>query len=704
MTNEGTLRSPRLVRSVFVFAVVTAAALSAVATPAPAASRKAPASAAGDPAVGDAKLANTKLGDAIAAIDADPKDAVRRLHDLADELSYLDDVLDYYAALARSRESTSGGRREFEDFVDDHPGSILFADATAELARLLEASKDEDRLVALADRHGRNAPDSSAASSVCLSAGRLLAGEKDAAKAYAYLQCARTKSPLSNAAREAYDLVVQLRARHPALAPAGAAGLMAEARLLAREGRTAEQVAVLRELLAKYAGSDVEREAELAYGRSLGRSQGKADGADFFEKRAAAAAGTRKAKLLYEAATLRWNDDRNKEAAALFERMLALKTGIGDEQQAWYALGRINDAEGHRADAIRFYGKAAATAPRGTARAESQWRQGWVSYRAKDFTTAEDAFAKMAESAPRGSDTDGRADALYWQGRSLERLGRKDDARRLYLAVLSEFPLGYYAAAAENRLGRRGTATTPARGLDAPKSLPAPAALAVARAPTLREAGLVTLAERDLAARLEGFDAATRRAVLPVLPASGAYDAAFRIAIEMNRKGELTNEESRTYFYPLAHADLVEREARAAGIEPMFVYALMRQESAFDATAVSSAKALGLMQLLESTARRVAASSGLPEPSAEDLFDPAVNIRLGVRYLAQLSKQFDGNTALMAASYNAGETAAEKWRGLASAWDEDEMIEQISYRETRGYVKSILRNMRNYRSIYGEKS
>jgi soluble lytic murein transglycosylase len=170
----------------------------------------------------------------------------------------------------------------------------------------------------------------------------------------------------------------------------------------------------------------------------------------------------------------------------------------------------------------------------------------------------------------------------------------------------------------------------------------------------------------------------------------------------LSDNGQLARAEARTYFYPRAHADIVEREARKAGIDPLLVYALMRQESAFASTAVSSAKALGLMQLLETTARRVAASSGLPEPAPEDLFDPAVNIRLGVRYLAELAKLFGGNTALMAAAYNAGETAAERWKNLTTKYDEDEMIEMISYRETRLYVKSILRNMRNYRSIYGD--
>jgi soluble lytic murein transglycosylase len=308
----------------------------------------------------------------------------------------------------------------------------------------------------------------------------------------------------------------------------------------------------------------------------------------------------------------------------------------------------------------------------------------------------------MADGAPRGSDTDGRPEALYWRGRSLERLGRKDEARESYEAVLAEFPLGYYAAAAEQRLGRR-PAATPARQPEPPASLPATASLAIRRAATLRDAGLVELASRDLSDRLSRFDAPTRRAVLPALPASGEYDEAFRIAIELTDQGQLSREEARAYFYPRAHNAIVEGEARKAGIDPLLVFALMRQESAFSTTAVSSAKALGLMQLLESTAQRVAASSGLPRPEPEDLFDPAVNIRLAVRYLAELSKQFRGNTALVAAAYNAGEMAAERWKTLAAEYDEDEMIEQISYRETRSYVKAIVRNMRNYRSIYGDQ-
>jgi soluble lytic murein transglycosylase len=667
--------------------------------PAPAAAGKVPAGLGLEEV--EIRLSDTELGRAVALIDTDPRKAAGELDDLQKELPWLDDVLSYYEAVARGRYDNAAGRRALEDFLEEHAGSIVFGDAAAALARLVEADGDEDRAVEIADRYGRSAADSPAAASVCFSTGRLLSG-RDPARAYVYLQCARSKAPLSGSARGAYELVTSLRQEHPSLRPPDAAALMSEARLLGREGHGAAQVTVLRELLTKYPGSPTEGEAELMYGRGLARSESKAAGADYFEKRAASSTGTRKAKFLYEAATLRWNDDRNDEARTMYQQMLALETGIGDEQQALYGLARISDVQGRRSDAIRYFGKAAAAA-KGAVRADSEWRRAWVSYKAKDYDASQKAFAQMAANAPRGSDTDGRSEALYWEGRSFERLGDKEEAHKRYAAVISEFPQGYYAAAAERRLGRKSPVPTTARPLEKPADFPPAASLAIKRSKTLREAGLVTLAARDLAARLASFDAATRRAILPALPSSGAYDAGFKIAIEMTEKGQLSKEEARTCFYPLAYADIVEREAKKAGLDPIFVYALMRQESAFSSTAVSSAKALGLMQLLERTAKRVAASSGLPQPEAEDLFDPAVNIRLGVRYLAELSKLFDGNLPLMAAAYNAGETAAERWKKLAADFEEDEMIEQISYRETRAYVKAILRNMRNYRAIYGNR-
>ena len=118
----------------------------------------------------------------------------------------------------------------------------------------------------------------------------------------------------------------------------------------------------------------------------------------------------------------------------------------------------------------------------------------------------------------------------------------------------------------------------------------------------------------------------------------------------------------------------------------------------FDPRAVSPAFAYGLMQLLPTTARRVAGDANI---GGEDLFEPALNIRLGSAYLAELSRRYDGEPIFMLAGYNAGEAAADTWRARYGKLDIDERIERITYRETRDYVKKVLANYRNYLRLYG---
>jgi soluble lytic murein transglycosylase len=129
------------------------------------------------------------------------------------------------------------------------------------------------------------------------------------------------------------------------------------------------------------------------------------------------------------------------------------------------------------------------------------------------------------------------------------------------------------------------------------------------------------------------------------------------------------------------------------------VLGLMRQESLFDPTARSPADARGLMQLLPSTAARVAAA-GLPDGPPPDLYDPTVNIRLGTRYLRNLLDRYDGDALKSVAAYNGGETAVDRWQRQFGDRDPDEFVESITYRETRDYVKKVVTNYRTYQQLY----
>jgi soluble lytic murein transglycosylase len=157
---------------------------------------------------------------------------------------------------------------------------------------------------------------------------------------------------------------------------------------------------------------------------------------------------------------------------------------------------------------------------------------------------------------------------------------------------------------------------------------------------------------------------------------------------------------ARRFLYPLGFWSVVEREARARGLDPLLVTSLIRQESLFMPDAVSPADAHGLMQLLPRTARDVAADAGLTPADARALHAVPTNVRLGTTLLRRLLDKYDGSSAKALAAYNAGEDAVTKWEKRYGPRPDDEFTELISFRETRDYVKLVLQNLQVYRQLY----
>jgi soluble lytic murein transglycosylase len=160
---------------------------------------------------------------------------------------------------------------------------------------------------------------------------------------------------------------------------------------------------------------------------------------------------------------------------------------------------------------------------------------------------------------------------------------------------------------------------------------------------------------------------------------------------------------------PLRYGELFRQAAAGAGLDPALLQAVARQESRFTAGVESPVGAVGLMQLMPSTARELA---GWPLEGSS-LKDPALNSRLGARYLRQLLEQWQGNPVLAVASYNAGPGAVGHWlkTGLGSdspkpagatislERDPELWIEAIPYPETRLYTKKVLGNLWSYQRL-----
>ena len=162
-------------------------------------------------------------------------------------------------------------------------------------------------------------------------------------------------------------------------------------------------------------------------------------------------------------------------------------------------------------------------------------------------------------------------------------------------------------------------------------------------------------------------------------------------------------------IFPRPYEGLVQKYATKRGLDPAFVYALMRQESGFDRDIKSGAGAIGLMQLMPATGKTVAKKEKWPRFDPYSLSEAEVNISLGTAYLKDLHKDYDGNHYWVLANYNAGPEATKRWQAqsLAAGGAEKPLeatIEDISYWETRDYVKKVMGNYWTYRILWNNRA
>lgn len=144
--------------------------------------------------------------------------------------------------------------------------------------------------------------------------------------------------------------------------------------------------------------------------------------------------------------------------------------------------------------------------------------------------------------------------------------------------------------------------------------------------------------------------------------------------------------------YPLEYRQLVVRSARDYDVDPALIAAVIYRESRFQPDAVSSAGAIGLMQLLPETGEWIAATTGGQRFRVGDLYDPKVNVRFGSWYLGQLLDKYEGDVRFALAAYHAGQSNADRW--LAEG-------REIGFPDTRAYVDDIVELRAIYRDTYG---
>ena len=151
--------------------------------------------------------------------------------------------------------------------------------------------------------------------------------------------------------------------------------------------------------------------------------------------------------------------------------------------------------------------------------------------------------------------------------------------------------------------------------------------------------------------------------------------------------------------FPLAERQVVEQTAERFHVPAELIYAVIREESAFNVRALSPRGARGLMQMMPATARRMAQLASVRGFYLGQLFTPRVAILLGGQYLHELLELFEGDLGSAVAAYHAGEKAVARWRRANPGVPSDVLVEEIPFASTRRYVKKVLASMGIYRLL-----
>jgi soluble lytic murein transglycosylase len=381
-------------------------------------------------------------------------------------------------------------------------------------------------------------------------------------------------------------------------------------------------------------------------------------------------------------------------------------------EEALYSGGNMYLLKHDAGQAIYHYSTLVKLFPNSTYAPSAHWRAAWMNYRTRNYAESARLMDEQIEQYPGGIEI---PSALYWRGRIYEDEEHNfPQAVNYYRRLVALFPDYYYANLAHQRLSVLSPqpVTPPAPALNAAKKGPNPDLtgdlpendIHLLKARMLANAALNEYIGPEIRADASS-DEWGALAQAEIYVSFGEYTRALQ---SMKHSGisffTLPMDQVPTVYWQLLFPQPYWKElvadAGSNGLDPYLVASLIRQESEFNAGAISPANAYGLMQLLPSVAKSLAKKHGIKGFSTSQLLDPTINLELGTINLKQAIDRYGGQVEYALAAYNAGDTPVRQWLASNDYNDVPEFVESIPYTETREYVQAILRNREMYRALY----
>lgn len=353
---------------------------------------------------------------------------------------------------------------------------------------------------------------------------------------------------------------------------------------------------------------------------------------------------------------------------------------------------------------------------------KASYKPAWKLHLQKSYSQASEALVEHLANIPN---TDSRGPAIFWAACNAERAGQLPRAMALFEALLKRYKLNYYGYLTNQHLAKlKEQNIKPERPTEGsllakaienikpasplPETATEKATIYLQRAEQLHEIGLDEQAFNELEiARKDAPNSHKINFAIATIYSDRGEN--FRAVSALQRahpdysiyQGDEVSKEVYDIFFPLIEWETIKTEAARYGLDPYTVAGLIRQESVFDPKAHSRANALGLMQLLPSTGQLVARKQGVGKITADQLYNPKLNIKLGTAYLAELFNKY-GKIEYAAAAYNGGPGRVDNWLNSLPRNMED-WVEAIPITETRLYVFGVVRNSAQYRRLYTDK-
>ncbi|MBU1290561.1 tetratricopeptide repeat protein [bacterium] len=312
-------------------------------------------------------------------------------------------------------------------------------------------------------------------------------------------------------------------------------------------------------------------------------------------------------------------------------------------------------------------------------------------------------------------------DALYWRGKTLQKMGLEDEANSIYEKLLKDYPLSYYAERIiEQREDVNYRWLLPVVSISKEKDFTNLEGF-LDKYDKINEKGQLFLLKAELFGEVSFY----KEAIIELKGAlnynPGNIFLLFRLSdlyqknedyydslnhseiifnyLQDNYPLEELPLELWEHLYPAYFEDMIREYALKYEIDPLLALAMIREESRFNAWNESVAGARGLMQIIFSTGEWIAQKLNFEDFNDEMLFSPEVNINLGCWYIGYLKERFLNDPILIISGYNAGPGTTSKWLEQYDRSDLDNFVENVPYSETREHIKKVMKSYQMYKRL-----